>query len=44
VALDELDLAATKYGAPLPTALLPEPRRPGVRERFVARFGSRVGG
>jgi hypothetical protein len=43
VGLDELRLEAAKYGAPPPAALLPKPRRPEVRDRFVALFGSRVG-
>ncbi len=43
VGLAELDLAAASYGAPPPAAHLAERPPAGVRERFVALFGSRVG-
>jgi hypothetical protein len=43
VDIHELGPAAASYGAPPPPALLAEHRPRGIRDHFVALFGSRVG-
>jgi hypothetical protein len=43
VDLRELEAAAANYGAPPPASLLADPPVPGIRDRFVALFTSRVG-
>jgi hypothetical protein len=43
VDLRELGAAAASYGAPPPASLLADPPAPGIRDRFVALFTSRVG-
>ena len=43
VDIHELGPAAGTYGAPPPPALLAEQRPPGIRDHFVALFGSHVG-
>jgi hypothetical protein len=43
VDLDELKVAASRYGAPPPRSLPMAPPAPGVRNRFAAIFISRVG-
>jgi hypothetical protein len=43
VDLDELKMAAPRYGAPPPRSLPTDPPAHGVRDRFAALFNSRVG-
>jgi hypothetical protein len=43
VDLSDLEAAAAAYGATLPASLLADERTTGVRERFAALLGSRVG-
>ena len=43
VDLRELGAAAASFGAPPPASLLADPPVPGIRDRFVALFTSRVG-